>query len=557
MINKLINYCKNNKYLFISIVILILYLLPYFIFQENSHILVHDNLDSLLVNFKLLSSSGQIFGSLDSIFPNYMNGIPRNVLGTEFNLILWLFVFFKPYVAYIINLVLIHSIAFLGMYLLMKKHFIKEPENKLIVIGVSLCFALLPFYPMVGLSVAGLPLALYIFLNIRSNKYKKIDLILLFLIPLYSSFVLSFIFFLTLVFLLWLYDFVWKRKRNLFFLIIIMLMTLEYLVIEYRLVYNMFFNNTFISYRAEYLLDTYNFIKALKVGFNNFLYGQYHAPSLQQYFVIIALIIAITIMFLKKILERRFIILFIVIITISLWYGFWRWEGFNKIIVSNFFNFSRFHWLHPLLWYILFGLSLCLIKKYLKFGKWIVIILVVLQIVFLFYNNSEFTERRKGNPTYREFFAEELLNEVKEYIGQNQKEYRVVSIGLHPSVTQYSGFYTLDAFLTNYSLEYKHKFRKTIENELDKNEELKSYFDNFGGRCYIFVDELGLDFMYTKFRKKVINNLNLNTNILKEMGCEYIFSAVEISNNKDNNLNLLRIFEDNKSTWQIYLYKIN
>jgi len=336
-----------------------------------------------------------------------------------------------------------------------------------------------------------------------------------------------------------------------------MLMTLEYLVIEYRLVYNMFFNNTFISYRAEYLLDTYNFIKALKVGFNNFLYGQYHAPSLQQYFVIIALIIAITIMFLKKILERRFIILFIVIITISLWYGFWRWEGFNKIIVSNFFNFSRFHWLHPLLWYILFGLSLCLIKKYLKFGKWIVIILVVLQIVFLFYNNSEFTERRKGNPTYREFFAEELLNEVKEYIGQNQKEYRVVSIGLHPSVTQYSGFYTLDAFLTNYSLEYKHKFRKTIENELDKNEELKSYFDNFGGRCYIFVDELGLDFMYTKFRKKVINNLNLNTNILKEMGCEYIFSAVEISNNKDNNLNLLRIFEDNKSTWQIYLYKIN
>lgn len=41
------------------------------------------------------------------------------------------------------------------------------------------------------------------------------------------------------------------------------------------------------------------------------------------------------------------------------------------------------------------------------------------------------------------------------------------------------------------------------------------------------------------------------------MGGEYIFSAVEIKNYFENGLQLERVFEDKRSVWRIYLYKIS
>lgn len=547
-------------YIAIAVIILFLYLLPYFIFSESCHILIHDNLDSNFVIAKVISENRQIFDSLNSTVANFLNGIPRNVMGTELNFNLWLYAIFNPFKAYVINIILMHSIAFIGMYALLKEHFLKKNEDTIIITGVALCFSILPFFPFGGLTVAGLPLALYAFLNFRSKKSTKVDWILLFLIPFYSSFYASFIFFLFLMGVLWLYDFIRTKKCNFNFLFSIIFMTLIFLIVEYRLIYNMFFDSSYVSHRMEFLSEGYNFFKAIKISIKNFTYGQYHAASLQQYFILIAVGIAILVMFFKKIMEKRLIIFIIITFAISLWYGFWQWEGLNflknQINILNSFNITRFHWLHPLLWYIIFALALSMVKKYLKYGNYIVLIFIILQICFLFYNSNEFIERRKGNPTYREFFAEELFSEVKEYIGQDQEEYRVVSIGLYPSIAQYNGFYTLDGYFPNYPLSYKHKFRNIIEDELDKNIEIRDYFDNWGSRCYVFVDELGSDYIVAKDKKIVINNLQLNTNILKQMGCEYIFSAVKINNSIDNDLKLLKVFDNEVSAWKIYLYEI-
>jgi hypothetical protein len=77
---------------------------------------------------------------------------------------------------------------------------------------------------------------------------------------------------------------------------------------------------------------------------------------------------------------------------------------------------------------------------------------------------------------------------LKKGVGKPIQDYRVVSIGLHPAVAQYNGLYTLDTYNNFYPLSYKHQFLNIIAPELNKNKSLKSYFDLWGGRCYIFVD---------------------------------------------------------------------
>ena len=99
-----------------------------------------------------------------------------------------------------------------------------------------------------------------------------------------------------------------------------------------------------------------------------------------------------------------------------------------------------------------------------------------------------------------------------------EDQYRVASIGLHPAIAQYNGFYTLDSYNNFYPLTYKYQFRKVIENELAKNKTIRTYFDEWGGRRYIFTDELGKHYMFKKSSKKRVENLQLRTDVFKEMG---------------------------------------
>ena len=104
-------------------------------------------------------------------------------------------------------------------------------------------------------------------------------------------------------------------------------------------------------------------------------------------------------------------------------------------------------------------------------------------------------------PSFKQFYATAQFQEIEQYIGKPQSSYRVASIGIHPSIAQYNGFYTLDTYNNFYPLAYKHQFRKIIASELDKNPTLKKYFDTWGGRCYIFVSELGKKYEFKKDSK--------------------------------------------------------
>ena len=351
------------------------------------------------------------------------------------------------------------------------------------------------------------------------------------------------------------------RKVNKRFILALGLTTLISLAIDYRLLLNTTIGVP--SHRMEFVALQYGLKQAVVNSYGNFSFGQYHAPSIHHYFILITLVTVIAQMLEKSyvmtVKDRLLIKLLVVTVLISIWVGFNNWVKFVNLMSAlrlNQIHLQYAFYIHPLLWYVIFALSLSLIIFNFKRGKRIVIILLALQIMLLFYKSDEVKEWRSGNPTYREFYSESLFQEIRDYIDKDQADYRVISIGLEPSISQYNGFYTLDAYLVNYPLEYKRQFRKIIEKELEKNKDLRNYYDTWGCRCYIFVDELGFETMAFKGKNIKIKKMQLNTGILKSMGGEYVFSAVEITNYEENNLKLMKVFEREDSPWKIYLYKL-
>jgi hypothetical protein len=142
------------------------------------------------------------------------------------------------------------------------------------------------------------------------------------------------------------------------------------------------------------------------------------------------------------------------------------------------------------------------------------------------------------------------------FIRRPKSSYRVVTIGMHPSVAQFNGFYTLDGYLTNYSLSYKHQFRRIITTEFTKRVELRDYFDGWGNRCYVFSSELGLNSLCAGQNHYVLHNLQIDTAQLRAMGCEYVISAAYIENSAENGLRLEKDFFSPDSFWHIYLYYV-
>ncbi|MDF2788708.1 MAG: rane protein [Neobacillus sp.] len=549
---------KELRWILFALLILTLYLSPLFILQENAHIRVHDNLDSNLAWYKVLAKSGQMFGDVDAVIPQIINGVPRNAFGTEYSIIVWLYALFPTMIAYGLSQALTRVVAFIGMYLLLKKHFLPGEKWGFLQVGVSLAFALTPFWPSGMLSTLGMPLALWAFLNIRNGEGTKKDYIVLTLIPFYASIVLGFFFFLSAMGIFWLTDVLRGKGWNFRFFLSIAYMTCIFMLVEYRLV-NSFLFSTEPNSRDEYFHASLPLWRVVRLTLKNYVLGHTHVMTVHGLFILPVMFIALYFVYYKKLWkqEKLFVFLFGLNFLLSLWYAFWFYKGWLPLTKSfhfmDTFNFARYHFLRPMVIYAGFALSLKILslqgRSWANTAKWFAIAQILLLCLF----NDEIFYHKK--PTVGEFYAEELFTEIKEHIGDEQKNYRVASIGIHPAISQYNGFYTLDTYNNFYPLSYKHQFRKIIDAELAKNKTIRKYFDQWGGRCYIYTAQLGKKYMIKKDSKRKLKNLQLNTSVFKEMGGKYILSALPIADSERIQLKLDKVFESKNSAWKIYLYK--
>jgi hypothetical protein len=548
---------NEQKLLYIVLSIILLYLSPLFILGENAHIRIHDNLDSNLAWYKVLKESGQMFGGVNSTIPQIINGLPRNALGTEFSGIVWLHAIFPTMIAYAISQSITRFFAFVGMYLLLKKHFLHEKKYAVITIGTALAFALTPFWPSGMLSTLGMPLALWAFLNIRNGEKGWKNYLVLALLPLYSSFVLGFFFFLFAMGIFWLTDVLRKKGWNWSFFFSILFMTSVFMLVEYRLVYSFIYDDE-PNTRDEYFHARLPFWWVTRLTFKNFVLGHTHVMTVHGLFILLVTLLALIVVIWKRLWQQEKVFVFLLALNfvLSAWYAFWFYKGWlpltEKFHFMDTFNFARFHFLRPLVIYMGFALGLKIIWGY-NTLKNTIPYFILGQIVLLCLFNDEFIYRKK--PTVKEFYAEELFQDIEKYIDRPLDSYRVASIGIHPAIAQYNGFYTLDTYNNFYPLTYKYAFREIMVKELAKNKRLRTYYDEWGGRCYIFTDQLGKHYMFKKNSSETLKNVQLNMEPFKQLGGEYIFSALPIENAAEIKLELENVFESNTAAWKIYLYK--
>ena len=164
-------------------------------------------------------------------------------------------------------------------------------------------------------------------------------------------------------------------------------------------------------------------------------------------------------------------------------------------------------------------------KKYIQFFK----------IIFdkKSYNVMKADINNSINKTFDNFYKFEDYAFIRNIV----KNSRVMSVGLHPMIAVMNDIKVIDGYHNIYPLNYKIRFRKIIERELEKNIELKNYYDNWGNRVYAFYNDK--------------NNIMLNFQSAKTLGANYIISKFPIKNNE-----LKIICHECNNSNHIFLYKI-
>lgn len=558
---------RRRFFLFAAIAIMIVYFVPFLLLGKNSYITIHDNLDCWFVdNYLLVATGNALTFNGSAPIENVMNGLPRAAMPSGLNVIILLLYILPPAWAYIVNFVLVHAIAFCGMFLLLRKHFLTDDDDYFLAVAISICFFLVPYYTIHGLTEAGQPLLAYAFLNIRNGERNWKNYLVILLFPLWSviAYVLPFV--VTVLVLILVIDWIRSHRLNRHFLSSILLFTSAYIAVQYQLIKSILGSNKWVSHRIAWNRWTdFNLSSNMKRTVQMLFTTQYHTGSFYTLPIIVAAGGALVLLILKKRRAGLLDVLAIGIALICLEYGFYdwlvRWCGW-LVPGSQAFNGSRFYFLLPLLWMLVFAMSLKELKR-IKWSAPIIWCLIAFQAFAILKFNTEVEDSARllagkvvYEPSFSRFFAQDLFTEIDRFIGRPKSTYRVVSIGMYPSIAGFNGFYTVDSYQNNYPLSYKLQFRRIIAKELDKNAELRDYFDGWGNRCYVFSSELGMNSLCRGEDHYVLHNLQLDTGQLRAMGCEYAISAVEIENSEEHGLRLEKEFVSPGSFWHLYLYYV-
>ena len=566
---------KNEKTRYIfwgGVVCILMYYIPVLWLGQNSHVIIHDNLDGEFIYRIWMTLDGSDKYNNGMIW-QVMNGLPRDYLQTSLNMTVLFFQIFSPFIAYIVNDILARLIAYAGMFLLLKQYVLSETwidqRTKFLVMVCSLLFALIPIYTVYGgLTVMGQPLLFWSFLNLWNNKNSWFNYAIIVLFPFCSSFYLSGFFICVVLSLVWMYGLcVFKRVKK-EFLIGLILLGVVYCLTEYRMIFSVLFEKS-QSHRLEFS-SMYSWMDILYETLKLLFVTQYHSGVFTSVPCIIMLLVLLFLNKGVKLKTDQVIILCIGSILILNMIYLYLFKQ-TDITIIRIFQWNRFYFLLPGLWIVLLAsVSNQLLYASCKkpvYCQALVISMIAVSFLYVLNKNEEF----KGNvrelagkffmkenrtPSFARFFSPALFDQIKDYIGRDQSEYRVICLGVHPSVAIYNGFFTLDSYQTSYPLEYKHQFRRIICRELDKDPDLKKYFDNWGSRCYMYASELKRNCMVGKYDTISVKSLDIDVPVLQEMGAAYIFSAVEIQNANQLNLSMEKVFEDENSYWRIYLYKI-
>ena len=129
--------------------------------------------------------------------------------------------------------------------------------------------------------------------------------------------------------------------------------------------------------------------------------------------------------------------------------------------------------------------------------------------------------------TWESIYMEDVFARIEQAIGPEKEGYSVVSLGIHPSVALYHGYTCADGYSNNYDLAYKHRFRQIMAGELEKNDETRRYFDEWGNRLYLAGIPYGINGMVPKGQPGY-TDLDYDLDAMSALHIRYLLAAAPV-----------------------------
>lgn len=568
-------------YLFIGLFIVAAFLM-YMIVGERSYIAIPDNLDLFVAQYKMMKNTGTFWAHAVDV--PFLNGISRDNLPGEFYLYSILYMILPTYVAYVAGYILKIIIALISC-LLLCKDFLPEENPGDIAWICAFAYGILNLFPAFGICFASIPLVIYLLRKIYRLGFTKTVIkyyVLLFFYPVLSYFSYFGMFILGYLVLAIIWRLIADRKLSMPLCLALIILAAGFVLFEYRLFGAMLFSDE-ITIRSTMKDASMSVSEILAESFDVFKNGMMHADDAHTYFVFPICVIYFVFLNVRYIIRKDLKGMFhdvynlfaVLLVFNSIVYGIYYSEGMRNFVAFVLppltgWQFNRTIFFSPFLWYAsLFIICIRMARKenvILRLCSRIIPVVAVFVILIgsKHYNDLYDTAYgtlyriRTGHEvdrlSYSEFYSSELFDTIKNDIGYNESDWSV-AYGMHPAVLEYNGIATLDGYLGFYSQEYKEQFRKVIAPALERKENTRIYFDDWGARCYLYSGTDDSIVMATRSMTGVTDrDIYIDSDALKDLGCKYIFSRIDISNAEEKNLILKGVYEAEGSPYTIYVY---
>ncbi len=586
----------HNVWFGLGIFAVMVMLIPYLVLGQDAIFAYHDQLDGELIAY-ILQAKHLLQGDL---LPEFLNGASKTTLTMPAPLFCVLFRIMSPFAALVVMQMLGSLVGYLGMYLLAREN----GSVRWIAMVVAVLYAYLPFLPVYGLSQYGIPLLVWCLLQCKKGKKYIWALGYGLFYALTSSLVLVGFGVLGLILVWSAYEFlVVKRQKKENSSVRKMLTVWAIMLVAYVVENISLFKQLFLggqeaaSHKVEYAMQESSFGDSF---LQYLLQGGQHSEDYHLWISIgVVAVVIISIICLRifegilptkehdtrrtKDIRRQIgvigiclVINICFVLVAALWDSSLGIELRSNLQVLGAFQLDRLLWMAPCFWYLMYAcagnLLLIMLPNAKNFERiflcaafaGLILVALVTGKDVLLGSNLKPNIQKMRNPEYQalsfnDYYAVGVLEQVEDYIldsqGKEKEQYKVASLGIDPAAALYHGFYCIDGYSNNYSLQYKHVFREVIAAELDKSSYLQAYYDDWGNRCYLLSAECPGYYTIEK-GGFFFQNLEINIQALQELGCQYIFSAAYIQNAEEIGLELLRekSFETEDSYYQIYLY---
>ncbi len=546
----------------IVIITLCYYFYPLVCWGENAVVRANDCLDGDFVYRIALAKSHTIF-ALDPMTPvnNIMNGLPRACLPSGLNIYQWIIFLFPNFYGFLINFLIIHIIGFFGMFIFLRNHILKQSEQKPLALLVAVAFCILPVYTIAGIAVLGVPLVINALLYIQKGEGTPKHYFALFLYGIYS-FYSMFPMIIVGASLFFIYNLIRRRKWNWKLFWAVSFLCVCVVISEYQILYTFIFHKIIPHRLVEHFVTSLNykgvFVATLIVLCNGIISSANYPVYLVG--LSLTLILGSYLVYKPKISlpVKLFLFAFVVSLVVAVWDWYQLQFLYDKYPFFSTFSFKRVNFFLPFIVYTLLAASLALADQKFKWLKYLIVPVVLFSTLKMNYSFNHSEGSDSGKLTYHQFFSEKLFKEINTYIGKPQESYHICDVGLLPSVSQYNGFFTLDSYQYLIPMSYREQFIKIVQGELNKSKGLTTFFSSPRGGpnvCFTFsAEEYDTKVLGNKITE--INNLDLNYDALKAMGCQYIFSIYPVKKFTSDKIVFQKEFINTEAPFNIYLYKV-